>query len=1117
MHRPFMKIGVPARTIRAMLHLLTSNRYEILREALLAALADAPADPLAEQEVIVPSAAVKRDVQLALARRHGIAAGVRFPFLASWLWTRIAGLVPEVPAVSPFAPERATWRIFRLLDTLAPQEAPRLSAYLAAADPVMRLDLAGRIAHLFEQYVTYRPDWLAAWSRGAPAPLAGATAEMRADEAWQMRLWQRLTAELGTRRQHPVHAFFSALDALGPAKIAQAGLPAKAHVFALPSLPPLYLDMLARLGEWIDIHLYLVNPCREYWFELVAEKRRLRLAASGQDAYLDTRHPLLADWGRQTQALFGLILARVAESSDEDGVFAENGTDSLLHRFQDSLLDLALPAAGAWPLAADDRSIEIHIAHSLTRQLEILHDQLLARFAADPSLGPADVLVALPDLDEAAPRIDAVFGSAGRLPYQITGQKAVRRNPVARVLLGVLDLAMPPARLPAGALFALLEEPLVAAALDLDADTLDILRGALVDAGARWGLDAAARAAAGLPADPRHTWRDALARLLLGYARPDDTGDTPPQPFADILPAGQLGGGRAASLGSLWCVLGRLEALSARLAQPQTAAGWLRLWQKLLDDWIGPPTDAQTGTALAAVLAALEPLADCMAESGPDTPIAAAATRHALETALADTAHGGVPGGAITFAALPSLRHLPYRMICLLGLDDGVFPSPERPLEFDLMPTDPRPGDRQRRADARNLFLDLLLAARQTLYLSYTGRSQRDDAPLPPSVLVAELRDFLCRATGAPATRFCVAHPLQAFSPRYFAPEKPEPRLISYREAYAKALNAACAPPAPDTTAPSAAALLACDDPGAQDPSVRQPRFFAAPLPAPTPASLGLESLQRFFRHPARALLRERLGLALPQPEEELADEEPLLLDGLGRHALGERLLPAALAGADAKELHALAAAGCEVPSGALGEHLLRREVTAVAAYAAALRPHLAGCAPTALDVRLALGGRTLLGRLPAAGAAGLLRYRFARLRAADALAAWLDHLVLNVLAPADVALCTRHLARDAELVFRPVAEPAERLADWLAAWDAGMTAPLAFYPNTAWAWQKSGASAARQAWLGRDDLPGEADDPWWALARRGLPDDPFTADFHAWRMRLLEPLFDHISETSLP
>jgi exodeoxyribonuclease V gamma subunit len=1077
-----------------MLFLHTSNRYEILRAELLAQLIVAPPDPFMAQELIVPSAGVQRDVTLALARQCGVAAGVNFSFLALWLWRRIARLLPQVALDSPFAPERACWRIDRILqDAAFVAAAPPLRNYLDRADALMRHELAEKIASLFAAYIVYRPDYLEAWRAGKrvlPAP-----SPARADEIWQAALWRRFVAELNVGDTHPAAAFFAALAAMQAASqdAAQAaGIASSVQVFCPVTLPPVYLDMLLKLAAWTDIHLYLLNPCREYWTELVTARQAAR--ASEQDDYLDTRHPLLADWGRQSQAFAAMMLEYAEGRAVETTCFASaeeslpaGQRPTLLARFQDSILDLSLPEAGAWSLAKTDRSVEIHVAHSLMRQMEILRDQLRAAFEHDPGLSPSEVLVALPDLEAALPLIEAIFGEAGQggIPYVVTGQKATRENPVARLLLALMELALPPARLSASQVFALLQEPLAMAALELTADDLAQLLAALQTAGARWGLGHA-----------RHSWRDALARLFLGYALPAPEVASA-QVFADILPAGNLSGSRAFLLGALWLFIERLEKLAALLARPQTAAGWRALWQDELAFWLNDgklaPADRAARTS---VLSAIDLLCSDMAvtEETRIDPVVACA---ALETALAAVAPGGIPAGCVTFTALSSLRQLPYRMICLLGLDESAFPQPGRALEFDLMLLENRPGDRQQRFDERNLFLDLVLAARDRLYLSYTGKHQRDDSPLPPSLLLAQLLEFCCRATGCPPERLQLQHPLQAFSPDYFSlAHKRDARLTSFNQEYASAWQSRAS--------------------GIQEASP----FFPDALAATPTEQTTLAQMQTFFRHPARALLQEGLRLVLPNAAEEADDIEPLTAEPLPRYALMQRLLPAALTGEDTAALRRRAMSGVEYPGGAWGEILVEREIHTLVAYVEKLAPlRLAYGLSTnafldfALEVENCMLSGVLRGFAPESSC-GLLRCRCAGVKPMDYLEAWLEHLCLNAWARENgrAAPQTCHVALDIVFVFSPVEEAHALLADWLAAWRQGQTTPLPFYPRTAWTWLTENEGAARGIWQGSeyDERQPEKDD-WWKLALRGRRDDPLGAEFAHWQARLLSPLQAHL------
>ncbi|WP_241014727.1 exodeoxyribonuclease V subunit gamma, partial [Burkholderia sp. Ac-20379] len=438
-----------------MLHLFFSNRHETLADALIDHLASHPgaAGPWAAQQVIVPSAALRRRLELDVAARHGICANVQFSYLAQWLWAQI-GQVLHVPPRSPFAPDRLVWRCYRLLASEAGEAAPwlaspRLAAYLAAADAPMRYELAHRLAAVFDHYLTYRPEWLTAWREGGSifalegTPSRGAEAA-RDDEHWQAALWRALVAELADDGEPPAHRFLREAPTLAPDARTLAAWPDAVSVFALPTMPPLHVALLRELSRWIDVRIYALNPCREFWFDIVTQARAESLDAAGQLDYQQVGHPLLAEWGRQTQAQLHMLheLTESAAATDASR-FDAFEADSWLARIQNAMLDLRPEAELGPPPAA--RGIEVHVCHSLARQLEVLHDRLLAAFAEDPTLAPSDVLVAVADLAAAGPLIDAVFGTAAsqeaaRVPYRITGLPPSQANPVARVLLDWLAL-----------------------------------------------------------------------------------------------------------------------------------------------------------------------------------------------------------------------------------------------------------------------------------------------------------------------------------------------------------------------------------------------------------------------------------------------------------------------------------------------------------------------------------------------------------------------------------------------------------------------------------------------------------------------------------------------------
>jgi len=1118
-----------------------SNRFETLLDGLLDTLAEPPASPFEPQQVIVPSTAIRRRIELAAADRFGICANVEFAFLGQWLWRQIGRLVP-VADVSPFSPPILVWRIHALLGERAFVDThPRLQKYLHGADARMRYELALRIASLFDQYITYRGDWLATWLEGATvAKIDAAAASAADDQRWQADLWRRIARDSIAGREHPAAAFFRAVAVAGAARLRNAGIPDTAHVFCLPSIPPLYLDMLRRLSRFVDVRVSALNPCREYWLDTVDRRRLTHLAAQGALDYHEVGNTLLASWGKERKAQLALLFDDDGEAQDDNDRFEPAPGASLLARVQNAILDLReLAPASLADAAAGDRSVEVHVGHSLTRELEALHDYLLALFAGPNPPRPSDILVVTPALDDAAPLIDAVFGTASRerhIPYVVTGRRRSHENRAARALLDVLAVAA--SRFPATAIVELVQQPIVARRFGIDAAAHERIRDWVRAAGIRWGADARHRAQCDLPPLARHTFDDGLHRLYLGYALPSDVaGEYRMLPFDERLPAGDARGSDALALGSFAALLRELERVRHDVARALRASEWMQTLLDVVTRFLAASHDEVED--LREVQAAIGELHGQMEAGSPDQPIAFDVIRAALEGVLDDPARGGVPSGTVTFSAMASLRNLPYRVVCIVGMNDGAWPGNARPAEFDLMACAPRPGDRQRREDERNVFLDLLLAARERLYLSFTGRNIRDHAPLPPSVLVAELLDVLVPALaparadpdalGAARKRIVVEHPLQPFSVDCFVTSAGDPRIRSFDGDYCEAVRGRiqaqrnAATKTPIAAAPARTAIV--DDELIDEDEVeeRLAPFFTGPLALDGDEwhAVTLAELAQFFRNPCGYLLRKRLRIRHEESDDELSDEEPFVTSYADRSALAQRLLPHYLANAPLDEIRSLARAGTEYPPGRLGERLLERELDELAHYARELAPALAEPCLPALDatIAVALEGETwqLTGAFGDLRRSGLLRHRYGDVWVGDYLDGWLAHVFLNAIAPPDVDRVTTWHSRGGHYVLQPIDDPMPRIAALLTLYRRGLTEPLHFFPKSAWAFVLGNGDPrkAAQKWEGHPFARGEKDQPSYRLALRGVA-DPLDAQFEAVATAVLEPLLACIVDPRL-
>ncbi len=1007
-----------------MLRVVQSNRLETLAEALARALQEAPLPPLLPETIVVQSDGIARWLKLALADRLGIAAGLRFVYPAGYVWELVARVVPGVPEDSPLAPELLKWRIAAALPAIAAERRfASLARYLDASDALMAYQLAEGLAAAFDRYVVYRPDWIAAWGRGAECGLGP-------DEAWQAALWRAVLAGLPeVARTDPRERF---LASLAHDAAAQRALPPRLHLFAIEALPPVYLETFRAIAAHREVRLWIVNPCREYW-PLIDDPRRVARARAegGPEAeHRETGNRLLAYLGRHGRALIDGLADELSDGPggnhasacfvDPVSSSARPSPPTLLAALQSDVLNLRErgdEGAPPLPLAAADDSLAVRVCHSPMREVEVLHDQLLDRFERDPALRPADVLVLMPDVATYAPFVDAVFGTAPRarrIPYAI----ADRTGPAGGEALRAFHtlLALPDGRLEAEQLLALLEMPLLARRFGIAPADLATLRVWVERARIRWGADADDRVRRGLPAARAHSWRAGLERLFLGYAMAGDGGEL----FAGVLPVSGVEGGDAELAARLARFAESAFALEASLRELRLLADWSALLGEALERFLAPD-EAQAADVLE-IRSVLERMAMHGTASGFRAKVPLAVVREHLRGELTAPAAGrAFLAGGVTFAAIAAARPIPAQVVCLIGMSDGSFPREERPPGFDLTARSARRGDRVRRDEDRYALLQAVLAARGALYISYVGRSVRDNKPLPPSPLVASLLDAARRAL-APSVRDAAMHavlleaPLQPFSRRY----QPASVTFTYAEEYARRV-----PPAP------------------------APRFAGRVIEAPEAAApvVTLAALARFLANPARHFFERRLGLRLEAAGGPIEGTEPFVLAELAGWEADQRAFELRRAGRSAADVGQILRGAGLVPDGAAGDVALARRLADVEPIVAALA-RVPSAAP--IEAELTLGATRLALRLDGLTPEGRLAWRIGKLRAADRLRAWVEHLALVALAPSGVAPRTRLLARKATVTFDGAEAPRARLAELLVLYTTGEREPLPFLPETA-------------------------------------------------------------------
>lgn len=1058
-----------------MLHLYHSNRVEILFEHLLGFVEEPQEDPFVPELIVVPHPGLGRWLSQQIAERSGIACNLDACLPAAFVWRMFRLWMRDLPLQSPLAKEPLRWRLYsRLPDLLDHPAFTEQRRYLEDdRTGIKRYQLSQRLAGLFDQYLVYRPEMILDWERGK-------------DEHWQAQLWRRVLADTpGWHWARVSQHFFSLIERGVTPSTAP---PRRVSLFAVQGLSPSFLKVLEALSRPLDLHLFLLNPCREYWMDILddqgKQRRRARGLRQGKEDWLipllDLGNPLLASMGQAGQAFFDQLLEMPALERED---FVDPGAGTLLARLQQDILELRDPRrsdpAERIPLAADDLSLQVHSCHSPLREVQVLLDQLLRLFERLPGLEPRDILVMAPDIDLYAPYVEVVFSAAKdrwSIPWTIADRKVGVDQPLATTVLALLDL--PANRLEASAVLSLLEVPAVQRRFGLETAGLERIRAWVRDSGIRWGGDGTMRAELGLPAENANTWDFGLARLFLGLALPTGAGL-----WQGVLPWSEVEGGEAADLGALQWLLDRLLAWRRELDQPLPASGWQERIQRLLTDFFDP--DEAEEALLSVLRQALGDLLEQAGRAQLDEPLGLAVIQAVLGSALEQ-----IPGarhflaGGVNFCSLVPLRSLPFRVIALLGLNDRDFPRHPHAPAFDLIARQPRRGDRSLRLEDRYLFLETLISARDSLILSYVGRDIRDNSPKLPSAVVSELLDAVQRSYvtedgGEILSRICREHPLQPFSRRYFEPDS---GLFSYSREWWQAARAEL--------------------------EGQNPAFVVESLPRPenSPTEVELEDLVRFFQSPAKAFLQERLGLRLAAEEAALSDTEPFRLEGLEKYSLKQELLAELRSGAGPeKVLTPLRAAGL-LPHGVMGELELRQHTRTVQGFLARWQA-LGGQAQEPLEIDLALGKWRLRGRLEGLMERGLVTWRLGRLSAKDRLRLWARHLVLNVAAPRDIEPHSLHLAEQQDFRLEPVNRAEDLLLDLIELREKGLQRPLPFFPETSLLYVRAGGltNEVWTAWNGRHNPLAESALPEVKIAFRGT--EPLDATFFALALRLWSPL----------
>jgi exodeoxyribonuclease V gamma subunit len=617
----------------------------------------------------------------------------------------------------------------------------------------------------------------------------------------------------------------------------------------------------------------------------------------------------------------------------------------------------------------------------------------------------------------------------------------------------------------------------------------------------RWGRDVQDRLKFGLPRFSENTWRSGIERLLLGYAMPGYQREM----FEGILPYDDIEGEDVYVLGKFVEFSERIFRCVNVLEQSKTLNRWKNALHDILEQFFA--TEEEDEREIQTLRALFDDLADRQKQSGFNQKVDLEIIRTYLANRLGSKSfRSGFMSRGVTFCAMLPMRSIPFKIICLVGLNTDTFPRDDQPLSFDLIARNSRIGDRSRRNDDKYLFLESIISVRKKLYLSYIGQSIQDNSRMPPSVLVSELLDTIEESFYPVGKNIheqvMIDHSLQAFSEVYFQGDS---KRFSY----------------------SIEDMLASTQ--RQSKMESAPRFITQKLDLTADEeqdweSIDVETLCRFFSNPAKFLLERRLGIFLAAQAATPEDREMIELTTLDKFEIAQNLFRSRQSGMDLEDFRPIQQALGQLPPAHMGDALYNEMSLDADRFFNRIEAYVQTKISDPLDVDDEISGFRLNGRLTDIYDHGNIHLRYANRRASDLLRLWIHHLIYCRLKPENLPSDSLLISKNGALKISYTPKSREILESLLQLFRQGLSQPLHFFPESSLEYiqrvQKNpenpqqALNFANKKWLGSEYHRGESADAYYQLCFKNL--DPMDRSFEEIAKRIYLPILAQCKEITL-
>jgi exonuclease V gamma subunit len=761
-----------------------TNNTPGLFEMLLAHLDGLELGIFEQQQVIVPGKTIASWLKDQIAIKHGICANLDCVVLPGPVLDNI--YYANNPSFKAFDFNRAKYIIYDYLCNSVPpdndlggnklqsREKEELNNYIyvnGSLDKFRAYQLAAQLQKIFHEYIYLRTEDM--------INLDGSSIKV-----WQEEIIRHLFDKIGTDKTFlDVYKYFMTVN------LDTLKLPQNLMLFGLNSIYPSQLNILGRLSAKVTMYWYYQTSSYKYYGDLLSDRAKSNLERkllkkpdlNLEDLYLQDGNPLLANLAQQSREFTELLIANDIDVYSF-GTPSTEKTDTILEQIQEDIRNITyriepdlrfgtnqeiyatpitlsnnidnLKYSKYLDLPDGQTSIKINSCHNRMREVQVMFNELVEVLDKNPEMLLSDILITAPDIDDYAPYIVAVFDNEmidrEKLLYNITGNRKYKNYKILETLKLLLNA---PYVLTVNYLIEILIQSEIQDNLSINDTDVELIRKWLYDNKIHFGYDERDYTVLGYANYQIHSFKQFLNNIVLGACISENVygGEIPGYVTSDggqYIPYDNLDNNQVLLCNKLIMLINQLEELRDKFYIDATNYAELTLNEVrgilagLNESCL---SDRDSINNFQRFLGGLITIPE-------DLIITLPILNLMLDEYIEDFKSNFMLNGNITCASMRYMRNIPFKCTYILGLNFGEYPGNYMPNQLSLLAHDWYLADRNYNIEDKQTFLDILLACKQQLYLSYIGRRETDNSEIKPSSLLG----LLINTLGQSFTNFTV-------------------------------------------------------------------------------------------------------------------------------------------------------------------------------------------------------------------------------------------------------------------------------------------------------------------------------------------------------------------------